>query len=95
MSAASIGDIRARLQQVFSPATLEVIDEGHLHIGHAGEGAGHFRVRIASVAFAGKTRVQQHRMVYDALAGLMGHGIHALAIEAESIGPQMNATKRE
>jgi len=95
MSAASIDDIRARLQQVFSPATLEVIDEGHLHIGHAGEGKGHFRVRIASAAFAGKTRVQQHRMVYDALADLMGHGIHALAIEVQSMGPQMNANKRK
>lgn len=92
MSAVSIEDIRARLQQTFSPATLEVIDEGHLHIGHAGEGTGHFRVRIASAAFAGKTRVQQHRMVYDALAGLMGNGIHALAIEVQSIGP---ANKRQ
>ena len=84
MSAASIDASRARLQQAFSPSTLEVIDEGHLHIGHAGEGTGHFRVRLTSAAFAGKTRVQQHRMVYDALADLMGNGIHALAIEAQS-----------
>lgn len=81
MSATSVDAIRSRLQQAFAPASLEVIDEGHLHIGHAGEGTGHFRVRIASAAFAGKPRVQQHRMVYDALADLMGHGIHALAIE--------------
>jgi BolA protein len=81
MSATSIDDIRARLQRAFAPSTLEVIDEGHLHVGHAGEGGGHFRVRIASAAFAGKTKVQQHRLVYDALADLMGHGIHALAIE--------------
>lgn len=84
MSPPSIDDIRARLQQAIAPVTLEVIDEGHLHVGHAGEGTGHFRVRIASDAFAGKTRVQQHRLVYDALAGLMGHGIHALAIEADA-----------
>lgn len=81
MSAASIEDVRERLQKTFAPSVLEVIDEGHLHIGHAGEGSGHFRVRIASAAFTGKTRVQQHRMVYDALAELMGRGIHALAIE--------------
>lgn len=81
MSAAPIDDIRACLQHAFAPTELEVIDEGHLHIGHAGEGTGHFRVRIASAAFAGKTRVQQHRLVYDALGDLMGHGIHALAIE--------------
>ena len=95
MSAASIEDIRARLEQVFAPTMLEVIDEGHLHIGHAGEGSGHFRVRIASGAFAGKTRVQQHRMVYDALADLMGNGIHALAIEVQSMGLQMNANERK
>jgi BolA protein len=84
MSAASIEDIRARLQTAFAPMALDVIDEGHLHIGHAGEGTGHFRVRITSAAFEGKTRVQQHRMVYDALADLMGQGIHALAIEAQN-----------
>jgi BolA protein len=82
MSAASIEGIRARLVQAFAPSELDVIDEGHLHIGHAGEGTGHFRVRITSAAFAGKTRVQQHRLVYDALADLMGQGIHALAIDA-------------
>lgn len=83
MSAASVAEIRACLERTFTPSSLEVIDEGHLHIGHAGEGTGHFRVRIVSDAFAGKTRVQQHRLVYDALAELMGHGIHALAIEAK------------
>jgi BolA protein len=79
-----IAQIRERLQSAFAPTELDVIDEGHLHIGHAGEGTGHFRVRIASAAFDGKTRVQQHRMVYDALVDLMGHGIHALAIEARA-----------
>lgn len=83
MSAASIDGIRARLERAFAPTALEVIDEGHMHIGHAGEGTGHFRVRITAAAFAGKTRVQQHRMVYDALGDLMGHGIHALAIEID------------
>lgn len=84
MSAASVDEIRRLLDDAFNPTALDVIDEGHLHIGHAGEGSGHFRVRIASAAFAGKTRVQQHRMVYAAVADLMGHGIHALAIEARA-----------
>jgi BolA protein len=83
MSAALIADIRARLQQAFAPTVLEVIDEGHLHIGHAAEGTGHFRVRIASAAFTGKTRVEQHRLVYAALGDLMDRGIHALAIDIE------------
>ena len=80
-TAAAVEDIRARLQQAFAPSHLEVIDEGALHIGHAAEGTGHFRVRMACAAFVGKTRVEQHRLVYDALAELMGHGIHALALE--------------
>jgi BolA protein len=95
MSAASVDEIRARLKQAFSPTMLEVTDEGHLHIGHAGEGTGHFRVRIAGPAFAGRTRVQQHQMVYDALADRMGNGIHALAIEVQSIGPQMDPDERK
>jgi BolA protein len=83
MSAASVDEIRRLLDEAFNPTTLDVIDEGHLHIGHAGEGSGHFRVRIASAALAGKTRVQQHRLVYAAVASLMGHGIHALAIDVQ------------
>lgn len=80
--AVPIDVIRARLQRVFAPTTLEVLDEGHLHKGHPGDGQGHFRVRIASPAFAGKTRIQQHQMVYGVFNDLLGgHGIHALAIE--------------
>lgn len=84
MSAASVEDIRERLQRAFAPSALDVIDEGHLHVGHAGGGSGHFRVRIASAAFSDKSRVEQHRLVYEAVADLMGHGIHALAIEART-----------
>lgn len=80
-AAAAIDDIRARLERVLAPTALEVLDEGHLHIGHAAEGTGHFRIRIASAALAGKTRVQQHQVIYAALGELMGNGIHALAIE--------------
>ena len=84
MSAASVEDIRAALIVALNPHSLEVIDEGHLHIGHAGEGSGHFRVRIASAAFAGKGAIERHRLVYAALNELMGRGIHALAIEART-----------
>lgn len=82
MTAARIEDIRAKLTAALEPQSLEVIDEGHLHIGHAGEGSGHFRVRIVSAAFAGKNPIQRHRLVYAAVDDLIGHGIHALAIEA-------------
>lgn len=84
MTAARIEDIRAKLIAALNPLFLEVLDEGHQHIGHAGEGSGHFRVRIVSAAFAGKSAVERHRVVYAALHELMGHGIHALAIEARA-----------
>lgn len=75
--------IRYRLHSAFAPITLQVLDEGHKHIGHAGEGKGHFHVHIVSAAFVGTSTIQRHRMVYAAVADLMEHGIHALAIDAQ------------
>jgi len=75
--------IRQRLTAALAPSELEIIDEGHLHAGHAGEGKGHFHVRIVSAAFAGQLPIKRHRMVYAALDGLMDHGIHALSIDAK------------
>jgi len=62
-----------------------VIDEGHEHAGHAGEGKGHFHVRIVCAAFAGKSLIVRHRMIYSALEGLMNHGIHALSVDANAV----------
>jgi BolA protein len=77
--------IEARLQSVLQPTALQVVDESADHAGHAGanaEGAGtHFRVRVASPLFAGKSRVARHRLVYDALQNFIDQGLHALAIE--------------
>jgi BolA protein len=75
--------ITARLREQFAPAHLEVVDESHLHAGHAGarSGAGHFRVRIVSERFAGEGRIARQRMVYAALADQMGPEIHALSLE--------------
>jgi BolA protein len=74
-----------RLQARLQPTTLEVIDESGAHAGHAGaNGTGfgtHFRVRIASPIFTGKTRVARHRLVYDALQDFIDQGVHAIAIE--------------
>lgn len=80
-----IEQIRQRLESAFSPSELDVLDEGHKHAGHAGEGRGHFHVRIVSAAFAGCAPIKRHRMIYAALDGLMNHGIHALSIDASSI----------
>ena len=75
----------ARLREVLRPTALEVIDESAAHAGHAGANAqgygSHFRVRIASPLFAGKSRVARHRLVYDALHDFVAQGLHALAIE--------------
>ena len=78
-----IAQIRERLQAAFAPTELDVLDEGHKHAGHAGEGRGHFHVRIVSAAFAGQSPIKRHRMIYAALDGLMDHGIHALSIDAK------------
>ena len=77
--------IESTLRNSLTPTQLEVIDESADHMGHAGSnGLGHgthFRVRIGSAAFAGKSRVAQHRLVYDALQKFTDAGLHALAIE--------------
>ncbi len=79
-------DIEHHLRLAFDPLdSLEVQDDSHLHASHAGAREGrHFSVRLVSVRFAGLTRVARHRLVYDALSGLMASGIHALAIDARS-----------
>jgi BolA protein len=84
----SAEQIRAALQAQMQPQALEVIDDSHLHAGHAGAREGrHFTVRITSERFAGLSRIAQHRLVYDALRPLIPQGIHALAIEARVPDP--------
>jgi BolA protein len=79
------GRMAQRLRDTLQPSALEVIDESGQHAGHAGaNGTGfgsHFRVRIVSPLFTGKTRVAQHRLVYDALQEFIDQGVHAIAIE--------------
>ena len=74
-----------RLAELLAPTQLEVLDESWQHEGHAGaDGTGfgtHFRVRIASPLFAGRSKVACHRLVYDALQDFVDRGLHALAIE--------------
>ncbi|HSY57426.1 MAG TPA: BolA family protein, partial [Bradyrhizobium sp.] len=65
------GSITNRLREAFSPESLEVSDESHLHEGHAGHRPGgetHFRVYIVSAAFEGKSRIERHRMINSTLA---------------------------
>ena len=78
-------EIEQQLSRLLQPTHLEVIDESAAHAGHSGanaEGFGsHFRVRIASPAFAGISRVARHRLVYDAMQNFINQGLHAVAIE--------------
>jgi len=80
--------LEVRLREALAPTWLEVIDESAAHAGHAGaNGLGygtHFRVRIGGPAFAGRSRVAQHRLVYDALQKFTDAGLHALAIEIKT-----------
>jgi len=73
------------LQVALHPTQLQVLDESYKHHGHAGaNGSGfgsHFRIRIQAPGFIGKTRIEQHRLVYDALRIFIEQGVHALAIE--------------
>ena len=74
----------AKLRAALAPALLEVIDESNQHNGHAGahpSGESHFRVRISTGHFAGKSRVAQHRMINDVLSLELKTRVHALAIE--------------
>ena len=76
--------IEKKLQMAFSPHSLEVIDESHLHHGHAGwrEGGNtHFRIKISGGKFEGTNRISQHREINKTLKDEFEAGIHALAIE--------------
>ena len=86
MSGVTAEQIEQALLEAISPLqALEVLNESHLHAGHAGAGEGsHWRVRITSERMAGLSRVARHRLVYDALRMVIPQGVHALAIEARS-----------
>jgi BolA protein len=76
--------IESLLKASFAPVSLNLIDDSHLHAGHAGarDGRGHFRVRIVAQQFAGLRPLQRHQLVYRSLGELMQTDIHALSIEA-------------
>jgi BolA protein len=81
--------ITEKLTKAFAPQSLSVVDESHLHAGHAGHRPGgetHYRVYIVSESFRGKSRLDRHRMVNKALAAELAGGVHALAIHASAPG---------
>jgi len=79
--------ITNKLREAFSPESLGVTDESHLHQGHAGHRPGgetHFRIYIVSPSFKGKTRIERHRMINAVLATELAGSVHALAITAQA-----------
>ena len=80
-----VAEIRAALERDLAPSSLEILDDSARHAGHAGarEG-GHFQVSLVSKAFQGRAQLERHRLVYAAVAPLMGRGIHALNIVART-----------
>lgn len=81
--------MREKLMIAFEPIRLDVVNELHLHAGHRsspGTGESHFSVLVVAEKFAGKSRVERHRMVNDVLDGHLKNGVHALAIKAYAPG---------
>ena len=97
----SSGNVRERIAQklkaALSPRQLEIVDESHKHAGHAGsrpEGETHFQVRIVSEAFQGKSRLDRHRLVNEALAQELAGPVHALSITALAISEAEREPRR-
>ncbi len=78
--------IETTLSVAFSPDELLVKDQSHLHAGHAGakDGRGHFEILIVAEAFRGCSRIDSHRLIYEALGQMMTTNIHALRIRASA-----------
>ena len=87
MSQKRSDEIQRLLTEAFSPTELLIKDQSRLHAGHAGakEGKGHFEVIIVTDAFQGRTRIERHRMVFNALGTFMETDIHALRIQAYAL----------
>lgn len=80
--------IRSLLQAALQPESIDVLDDSAAHAGHGGfdPDGSHFHVRLVSGRFAGRSRVERHRLVYDALASMMHRDIHALVLDLRAPG---------
>ena len=85
LAASRVERIRTVVQDRLHPVRLEIRDDSAAHAGHTGGGGkGHFYVRIVSEVFSGKSLVERHRLVHDALAALLESDIHALALSTKA-----------
>ncbi len=84
--------LREKLVAALRPERLDIINESEMHAGHRsspGTGESHFRVLVVADAFAGKSRVERHRMVNAALGDEVGQRIHALALATYAPGEKI------
>ena len=89
MSGAVKSRIESKLTAAFAPDQLDVEDQTNQHHGHAGwreSGETHFRVAIRSAEFAGRSRVERQRAIYQVLSEELAGPVHALAISARAPG---------
>ncbi len=80
-----VDQIKRRLQDTLAPVKVEIIDDSLSHAGHAGalaSGGGHFYATIVAEIFEGKTPVQRHQLVYQALGEMLQTDIHAFSLKA-------------
>ena len=77
--------IRSRVSLLLSPTHLEIIDDSHKHVGHAGNtGGGHFTLIISAEKLNGLSKLESHRLIYSAVNDLIPEKIHALSIEIKA-----------
>ena len=71
--------------QSLNPIKIDIVDEGHLHVGHAGaKSGGHFKLYIVSNHFKGQSMIDRHKLIYKSLDNLMNTEVHALSFKAIS-----------
>ena len=81
--------LEEKLTEAFSPESLEIINESHLHAGHAGDdgsGESHMRIRIVAEAFNSMSRLERHRAINAIVQPKIDEGLHACAIEVKAVG---------
>lgn len=79
-------EIRSKIEEALAPEALDVVDDSESHRGHSGYqegGESHYNLRIRAGAFAGKSRIQRHRMVHSAIGPELMGRIHALALDLD------------
>ncbi len=81
--------LQVKLTEAFSPTSLEVINESHLHAGHAGDdgsGESHMRIKIVAEVFKSMSRIERHRAINAIVQPKIDEGLHACAIEVKAVG---------